>query len=309
MNEDYLDAAKWNNNPNVIYEELPEKRAQGYTLKGDLGYYVDNSFSLYTYLNFEETSLTKSQNTVDICYHITTATEEYDFSVNAEGMNEASGAAEQQLFTVIQNFNAKTHEYIAAITYNGKESACMVNISLNINGHIYRNLKKDILMERPTTTKPEKTTQPKTTKALTAKGTTTKITTVKTIMTKNSMVKQRAAASKTSTNQKNKQRKNQTTKYTPRAYGHAAILRTTRAAKSRKTPAKAETAAAAEDTLPDNTAKLSAESTTTLVLQQRTANRPALTLTGKYLLLLSIMLAVAGCLALFFSTAKPKKEP
>jgi len=173
LNADYLEEAKWENNANVIAEDI-RKSSIGSSFFGKWKHYADNeNMCLYTYLSAEETSLAENAEYVKFKYTYRLPGEVYTFSVDKDGMCDA-GEAEQELFSVASSFtyNKPTGVYMVAIEYLGKETECSIDIDLFI-GSKYK-LMRDISLIKPTTTKATTVKTTKAVKSTTAKSKTTK---------------------------------------------------------------------------------------------------------------------------------------
>ncbi len=189
INVDYLNDQKWKSSENVTVEALDKNcvwRNNVYTLKGNFGYYADNStMTLYTYFDISETTMKEGAQDVSVKYYFRFPGEDYTLTVDENGIKEYDTPDEEELlFKTASNFHASRNTFISAVQYTGREAYCKAAISLCVNGHIYSNIKEDIVLEKPSTTKPEATTKQKTTsknkdsdkKGKTERETTTKFT-------------------------------------------------------------------------------------------------------------------------------------
>ena len=165
LNLDYLNNEKWLGNSNVTMYSISKTSIKG-ELKGKFGYYGDGSdMSVYTYFRVVESTYSPTSD-VRIHYTISTADEDYSFSVDENGMCEAAGQSDVAV-DVKSNFEYGEEDgcFISGAQYKGGESEIRVKVDFYINGHIYR-VKDNINIVKSTDTTEQKTTAANTTKAV-----------------------------------------------------------------------------------------------------------------------------------------------
>lgn len=140
-NADYLEESKWQSNNKVITMNV-EKESNVHTLRGIFKYYADGEEGcLYTYFSVTESSIGENNEDVRIHYEVYTEKEEYSFSIDKNGMCDAL-EEEEKVFDVYGNFSTsrKTQEgmYITGVRIKEFEEASSIDVSIYINGHIYR---------------------------------------------------------------------------------------------------------------------------------------------------------------------------
>lgn len=169
MNNDYLSREKWFSNSNVQIESI-NVSSLGSTVNGELRYYADENMCIYTYIALNG-STNYNSDTVEISYKFKLLNEEYEFSVDKNGLSESHGGAEQQ-FNVSSNFSySNSGVFISAAEYLGKENVCFVDISVNANKNF--PIKNGVQLFRPETTKAQTSAKVKTTKSKSSKTTRT----------------------------------------------------------------------------------------------------------------------------------------
>ena len=180
LNGDYLTEEKWRNNSNVTWESV-DTSANGRSLSGLFGYYMDDEMCLYTYCSLTGDLLANSRDSAKLVFSVTVGNETYAFAADRDGMCDNLSDTEARLFQVETNFDGAAHGvFICAIAYLGKADSYRADVSFYANRSI--PLLRDIPVDRPVTTKPEKTTAAKATTEKTtkpAKETTTKASTTK----------------------------------------------------------------------------------------------------------------------------------
>jgi len=163
MNVDYMNTDRWNNNSNVQSLTL-DYTNDSRTLNGTMYYFTDDELCIYTYFKITESTLSEEANNVYITYTFYVPNEEYEVTVDQNGIYEESGEQEKLLFKVCSSFDG-VGKYISAVQYKDKKcQSCSVDISININGRLYSITKNAefngtaVNMERPTEAKAEKAT-------------------------------------------------------------------------------------------------------------------------------------------------------
>lgn len=146
FNSDYLQLEKWGDSKNVTAIYL-DKESSGGELEGFFKYYINgNEGSIYTYFSITETSLNSQNNDVRIQYSITSSSENYDFAIDAAGICDAM-ENEISIFDTYANFsyhpNSDTGTYLSAVQFDNLDEK-FVDISLFVNGHIYRNIVRNM---------------------------------------------------------------------------------------------------------------------------------------------------------------------
>lgn len=146
FNSDYLDVEKWAFNENVTSVYL-DKKSSGENLEGFFKYYVDeNDASVYTYFSITESSLSSENNDVRIQYSIVESRDSYGFAIDKDGICDAL-ENEVSVMDVYENYsyhkNSDSGTYLSAIKFDDHEEK-YINISLFVNGHIYRNIIKEM---------------------------------------------------------------------------------------------------------------------------------------------------------------------
>ena len=146
FNSDYLDVEKWAFNENVTSVYL-DKKSSGENLEGFFKYYVDgNDASVYTYFSITESSLSSDNNDVRIQYSIVESQDSYGFAIDKDGICDAL-ENEVSVMDVYENYsyhkNSDSGTYLSAIKFDDYEEK-YIDISLFVNGHIYRNIIKEI---------------------------------------------------------------------------------------------------------------------------------------------------------------------
>lgn len=185
LNTDYLKEEKWIDNARTetVYIEATsvENSVNGY-----FSYYTDDSLCIYTRFKISETTLSEDAESVFITYSFHMPTEDYEVTVGRNGVySDEEHPAHETVFKVAQSFDS-LGSYYSAVQYIGREySSCSVDVSLYVNGHIYRITENDelfgrsIYMELPTTVK-ETTTKKSTEKSPSKDKATQKAQTTKT---------------------------------------------------------------------------------------------------------------------------------
>ena len=159
LNTDYLKEEKWIDNARTetVYIEATsvENSVNGY-----FSYYTDDSLCIYTRFKISETTLSEDAESVFITYSFHMPTEDYEVTVGRNGVySDEEHPAHETVFKAAQSFDS-LGSYYSAVQYIGREySSCSVDVSLYVNGHIYRITENDelfgrsIYMELPTTVK------------------------------------------------------------------------------------------------------------------------------------------------------------
>lgn len=278
LNTDYLKEEKWIDNARTetVYIEATsvENSVNGY-----FSYYTDDSLCIYTRFKISETTLSEDAESVFITYSFHMPTEDYEVTVGRNGVySDEEHPAHETVFKAAQSFDS-LGSYYSAVQYIGREySSCSVDVSLFINGHIYRITENEelfggsIYMELPTT--------------------------VKETTTKKSAEKSPSKDKATQKAQTTKAKKETTTKFKPeynittRAKAGAKEAESSSAKKSKKK----EDASSEESSVNEN---FNVENTAETQL-----SRPA-----RIFLLLGLLLAVAGAAVLITAAAlKDKNE-
>ncbi len=159
LNTDYLKEEKWIDNARTetVYIEATsvENSVNGY-----FSYYTDDSLCIYTRFKISETTLSEDAESVFITYSFHMPTEDYEVTVGRNGVySDEEHPAHETIFKAAQSFDS-LGSYYSAVQYIGREySSCSVDVSLFINGHVYRITENEelfgrsIYMELPTTVK------------------------------------------------------------------------------------------------------------------------------------------------------------
>lgn len=166
---EYLSPQNWEQNPNVISQNI-SKKSNNNTLYGVFKYYINPYDNIiYTYFSVTESSLTEKYKNVQILYKITSAIDEQYVTVDSNGMREGDPG----LFRARQNFytSADKGEYISAIEINNGYESNIVEVRISFNGHNYK-IAEDIVIK--TLSKNELTASQTTTQVRTAKQETPK---------------------------------------------------------------------------------------------------------------------------------------
>lgn len=312
MNEDYLYAEKWYNNPAVNFEEPQQNHSIGYTLNGVFGYYADSDMCLYTYFSVNEDSMLNEGNDVRIAFQYFIEGETYRFSVSKDGVCDALSEEVFDRFSVSQQFTEQSGGAVclAAVQYLGKAALCQADIRLYINGHNYI-IKEGLTYERPTTTKPpttERTTQPKTQRGTTQRQ--TKTTTQK--ATKQTSQKETTLTQKETTTVP-------ATKFTP-SYVYTtqrSVAEVSTAAASTKSNTKTK-AQGTTQFVPAGTALAAADGNTQTQTDEQSTDaqsdeqtvlvKEAMSAGSKRLLIVAVATAAAGLFLLFSSAVAKNKS-
>lgn len=161
MNSDYLEPKKWDNDENIISVQLTKSSTVN-VLDGVLKYYLDEKEScLYVAFFINESTLSVSRDDVRIRYTVSNKESYSAFSVSKYGIDEYD---EEPDFPVYQNYSTYEHyrytgEYISVLDFGKVKYDTQVDISLYINGHIYKNIAKlNVPPIKATTSKGSKTT-------------------------------------------------------------------------------------------------------------------------------------------------------
>jgi len=280
MNVDYMNPDKWSQNGNVKRISLDCTNVDR-TLKGDFYYLTDGNLCLYTYFKITETSLSAKDDNVFVIYNVHTPDEEYEIYLDESGFYDESPEQERSLFSVKSSF-ASTGQYISAIQYTAKGlESCTVDVSINVNGKIYRITEnkdicgKPIYMELTTTTKQQ--------------------TTKKEAQTQ----KKKSGKKKTAATKKETAKKETTTKFHP---GYSI----TTTAKS-KQKSESESKPEEEVSTPESAAVTEAVSETYEYLGD-TEQKPQMSSFAKWMLIIAAILAAAGLGVTVTALAMKKDE-
>lgn len=281
LNTDYLKEEKWIDNARTetVYIEATsvENSVNGY-----FSYYTDDSLCIYTRFKISETTLSEDAESVFITYSFHMPTEDYEVTVGRNGVySDEEHPAHETVFKAAQSFDS-LGSYYSAVQYIGREySSCSVDVSLYVNGHIYRITENEelfgrsIYMELPTTVK--ETTTKKSTEKSTAKNKAT----------------QKA--------QTTKAKKETTTKFKPE---YNIITR----AKA-KAGAKEEESSSAKKSKKKEDASSEQESSVSESLNSENTAETRFSRPARIFLLLGLLLAVAGAAVLITAAAlKDKNE-
>ncbi len=143
-NLDYLDKVKWVGNDKVTSEVINAECPYG-EAKGTFSYIRDPSeYTFYTYISIHETTITEDAHEVSMDFQISSANEQYYFSVDSNGATDFL-SNEDELFHVASNFNTypvtKSGDYIVAVDIADGCDYNLISMYLNINGHRYSILR------------------------------------------------------------------------------------------------------------------------------------------------------------------------
>lgn len=146
-NRDYLSEAKWIDNPNVSQQSFSKSAMSNtFTLKGTVKYYFDSTNNVfYVYFIFNESSITRDEDNVAVCYDISNSNEEYHISVSKEGYS-CDDDPDKDYFAAQYDFqNNGSNQQICVVALEVKGSSTnYADVYLNVNGHNYKNILKQI---------------------------------------------------------------------------------------------------------------------------------------------------------------------
>ncbi len=178
LNTDYLQEEKWRSNQKVTWKPI-DASADGRSITGRFGWYVDNDRCLYTYFAIAGDLPENGYDAAKIVYHVRAGNEEYGFAADKDGICDALSDEVSHVFDVRSNFEGCHHGvYISAAQYLGSEETCRFDISFYDAARAVP-VKEDIAADLPAETTAEETTRytvekEKTTKAATTRESTTK---------------------------------------------------------------------------------------------------------------------------------------
>ena len=146
-NRDYLSEAKWIDNPNVSQQSFSKSAMSNtFTLKGTVKYYFDSTTNVfYVYFIFNESSITRDENNVAVCYDISNSNEAYHISVSKDGYS-CDDDPDKDYFAAQYDFqNNGSNQQICVVALEVKGSSTnYADVYLNVNGHNYKNILKQI---------------------------------------------------------------------------------------------------------------------------------------------------------------------
>ena len=146
-NRDYLSEAKWIDNPNVSQQSFSKSAMSNtFTLKGTVKYYFDSTNNVfYVYFIFNESSITRDENNVAVCYDISNSNEAYHISVSKDGYS-CDDDPDKDYFAAQYDFqNNGSNQQICVVALEVKGSSTnYADVYLNVNGHNYKNILKQI---------------------------------------------------------------------------------------------------------------------------------------------------------------------
>ena len=146
-NRDYLSEAKWIDNPNVSQQSFSKSAMSNtFTLKGTVKYYFNSTTNVfYVYFIFNESSITRNEDNVAVCYDISNSNEGYHISVSKDGYS-CDDDPDKDYFAAQYDFqNNGSNQQICVIALEVKGSSTnYADVYLNVNGHNYKNILKQI---------------------------------------------------------------------------------------------------------------------------------------------------------------------
>ena len=146
-NRDYLSEAKWIDNPNVSQQSFSKSAMSNtFTLKGTVKYYFDSTINVfYVYFIFNESSITRDEDNVAVCYDISNSNEAYHISVSKDGYS-CDDDPDKDYFAAQYDFqNNGSNQQICVVALEVKGSSTnYADVYLNVNGHNYKNILKQI---------------------------------------------------------------------------------------------------------------------------------------------------------------------
>lgn len=164
-NRDYLSEAKWIDNPNVSQQSFSKSAMSNtFTLKGTVKYYFDSTNNVfYVYFIFNESSITRDENNVAVCYDISNSNEAYHISVSKEGYS-CDDDPDKDYFAAQYDFqNNGSNQQICVVALEVKGSSTnYADVYLNVNGHNYKNILKQIELKPSKTIRTTKAKNTKT---------------------------------------------------------------------------------------------------------------------------------------------------
>lgn len=164
-NRDYLSEAKWIDNPNVSQQSFSKSAMSNtFTLKGTVKYYFDSTNNVfYVYFIFNESSITRNEDNVAVCYDISNSNEAYHISVSKEGYS-CDDDPDKDYFAAQYDFqNNGSNQQICVVALEVKGSSTnYADVYLNVNGHNYKNILKQIELKPSKTIRTTKAKNTKT---------------------------------------------------------------------------------------------------------------------------------------------------
>lgn len=146
-NRDYLSEAKWIDNPNVSQQSFSKSAMSNtFTLKGTVKYYFDSTINVfYVYFIFNESSITRDEDNVAVCYDISNSNEAYHISVSKDGYS-CDDDPDKDYFAAQYDFqNNGSNQQICVVALEVKGSSTnYADVYLNVNGHNYKNILKQL---------------------------------------------------------------------------------------------------------------------------------------------------------------------